>query len=163
MSMQTEPELPGIETVEMVYVDHRLPADALLGAAGRGLPQILSVIEVGRINIAARAVGVARAAFDAALYYAQQRVTTRKPIAQHHAIQLKLGDMATGLEAARLLPVSAEERRQAGLRCDVEAGMAKLFPSETALELATESMRIHGGIGYTTSSPSSAISAMRRS
>jgi len=83
MSMQTEPELPGIETVEMVYVDHRLPADALLGAAGRGLPQILSVLEVGRINIAARAVGVARAAFDAALSYAQQRVTTRKPIAQH--------------------------------------------------------------------------------
>jgi alkylation response protein AidB-like acyl-CoA dehydrogenase len=143
----------GVETVEMAYADHHLPADALLGEVGRGLPQILSVLEVGRINIAARAVGVARAAFDAALSYAQQRVTMGKPIAQHQAIQLKLADMATRLEAARLLTVSAAERKQAGLRCDVEAGMAKLFASETALELATESMRIHGGVGYTTELP----------
>src|SRR5204862_2811741 len=119
----------GIETVEMAYVDHRLPADALIGTLGRGLPQILSVLEVGRINIAARAVGVARAAFDAALAYAQQRVTMGKPIAEHQAIQLKLADMATKLEAARLLTKSAAERRQAGPRCDVEAGTAKPFAS----------------------------------
>jgi alkylation response protein AidB-like acyl-CoA dehydrogenase len=143
----------GLETVEMSYVDHRMPADALLGELGRGLPQILSVMETGRINIAARAVGVARAAFDAALAYAQQRVTMGKPIAEHQAIQLKLADMATKIEAARLLTKNAAERKEAGLRCDVEAGMAKLFASETALEVATESMRIHGGVGYTTELP----------
>jgi len=143
----------GIETVEMAYVDHRIPGDALIGELGRGLPQILSVLEVGRINIAARAVGVARAAFDAALAYAQQRVTMGKPIAEHQAIQLKLADMATRLEAARLLTRSAAERKQAGLHCDVEAGMAKLFASEAAFEIATEAMRIHGGVGYTTDLP----------
>src|SRR6202046_2851608 len=125
----------GVETVEMTYSDHRIPAANLIGEAGRGLPQILGVLEVGRINIAARAVGVARAAFDAALSYAQDRQTFGKPIAQHQAIQLKLADMATGLEAARLLTRSAAERKMAGLRCDVEAGMAKLFASENALEL----------------------------
>ena len=124
-----------------------------IGEAGRGLPQILGVLEVGRINIAARAVGVARAAFDAALAYAQQRETFGKPIGEHQAIQLKLADMATRLEAARLLTRNAAERKAAGLRCDVEAGMAKLFASETALELATEAMRIHGGVGYTTDLP----------
>jgi alkylation response protein AidB-like acyl-CoA dehydrogenase len=143
----------GLETVEMSYSGHRMPADALLGELGRGLPQILSVLEQGRINIAARAVGVARAAFDAALAYAQERVTMGKPIAEHQAIQLKLADMATQLEAARLLTRSAAERKQAGLRCDVEAGMAKLFASEAALTIATESMRIHGGVGYTTELP----------
>jgi len=143
----------GVETVEMAYADHRVPAGNLIGQAGRGLPQILSVLEVGRINIAARAVGVARAAFDAALWYAQQRVTFDKPIGEHQAIQLKLADMATRLEAARLLTRNAAERKAAGRRCDVEAGMAKLFASETALELATESMRIHGGVGYTTDLP----------
>ena len=143
----------GVETVEMAYDDHRIPAANLVGEAGRGLPQILGVLEVGRINIAARAVGVARAAFDAALAYAQQRTTFGKPIAEHQAIQLKLADMATRLEAARLLTRNAAERKAAGLRCDVEAGMAKLFASETALELATEAMRIHGGVGYTTELP----------
>ena len=143
----------GVETVEMAYVGHRVPAANLIGDAGRGLPQILGVLEVGRINIASRAVGVARAAFDAALAYAQQRVTMGKPIAEHQAIQLKLADMATRLEAARLLTRSAAERKAAGLRCDVEAGMAKLFASETALELSMEAMRIHGGMGYTTDLP----------
>ena len=143
----------GLETVEMSYLDHPLPADALLGEPGRGLPQILSVMELGRINIAARAVGVARAAFDHALAYAQARVTMGRPIAEHQAIQLKLADMATKLEAARLLTQSAAARKAAGLRCDVEAGMAKLFASETAFEVATESMRIHGGVGYTTELP----------
>jgi alkylation response protein AidB-like acyl-CoA dehydrogenase len=143
----------GVETVEMAYVDHRIPAANLVGEAGRGLPQILGVLEVGRINIASRAVGVARAAFDAALAYARQRSTFGKPIGEHQAIQLKLADMATRLQAARLLTRDAAERKAAGLRCDVEAGMAKLFASETALELATEAMRIHGGVGYTTELP----------
>jgi butyryl-CoA dehydrogenase len=143
----------GVETVEMAYADHRIPAANLVGEPGRGLTLILGVLEVGRINIASRAVGVARAAFDAAFAYAQQRTTFGKPIAEHQAIQLKLADMATRLEAARLLTRNAAERRAAGLRCDVEAGMAKLFASETALELATEAMRIHGGVGYTTDLP----------
>jgi alkylation response protein AidB-like acyl-CoA dehydrogenase len=143
----------GVETVEMAYADHRIPAANLIGEPGRGLPQILGVLEVGRINIAARAVGVARAAFDAALAYSLQRETMGKVIGEHQAIQLKLADMATRLEAARLLTKNAAERRAAGLRCDVEAGMAKLFASETALELATEAMRIHGGVGYTTEFP----------
>jgi butyryl-CoA dehydrogenase len=143
----------GVETVEMAYAGHRIPAANLIGEAGRGLPQILGVLEVGRINIASRAVGVARAALDASLAYAQQRTTFGKPIGEHQAIQLKLADMATRLEAARLLTRNAAERRAAGLRCDVEAGMAKLFASETALELATEAMRIHGGVGYTTEFP----------
>jgi len=143
----------GVETVEMSYVDHRVPVANLIGVPGRGLQQILSVLEVGRINIAARAVGVARAAFDAALHYATQRTTFGKPIAEHQAIQMKLADMATHLEAARLLTHHAAERKIAGLRCDVEAGMAKLFASETAFELATEAMRIHGGVGYTTDLP----------
>jgi alkylation response protein AidB-like acyl-CoA dehydrogenase len=143
----------GIETVEMVYDGHRIPADALLGDPGRGLSYILGALEVGRINIAARAVGLARAAFDVSLRYAQERVTMGKPIAQHQAIQMKLADMATKLEAARLLTRAAAERRQAGERADVEAGMAKLFASETAFEIATEAMRIHGGVGYTTELP----------
>jgi butyryl-CoA dehydrogenase len=143
----------GIETVEMSYVDHRIPAANLIGDPGRGLSYILSALEVGRINIAARAVGVARAAFDAAIGYAEQRHTMGKPIGEHQAIQMKLADMATRLEAARLLTVSAAERKQRGERADVEAGMAKLFASETAFELATEAMRIHGGVGYTTELP----------
>jgi butyryl-CoA dehydrogenase len=143
----------GVETVEMAYVDHRVPVANLVGEAGRGLPQILGVLEIGRINIAARACGVARAAFDASLTYATQRSTFGKPIAEHQAIQLKLADMATRLEASRLLTKNAAERKMAGLRCDVEAGMAKLFASETAFELATEAMRIHGGVGYTTDLP----------
>jgi butyryl-CoA dehydrogenase len=143
----------GIETVEMVYDAHRVDAGALLGEPGRGLTYILGALEVGRINIAARAVGVARAAFDAALQYAQERRTMGKPIAEHQAIQLKLADMATKLEAARLLTRSAAERKQAGERADVEAGMAKLFASEAAFEIASDAMRIHGGVGYTTELP----------
>jgi len=143
----------GVETVEMVYDGHRVPASARLGDPGRGLGYILSALEVGRINIAARAVGVARAAFDAALRYARDRHTFGRPIAEHQAIQIKIADMATRLEAARLLTRSAAERRQSGERADVEAGMAKLFASETAFEVATEAMRIHGGVGYTTDLP----------
>jgi len=146
----------GVETVEMVYDGHRVPADAVLGGTaglGRGLPFMLGALEVGRINIAARAVGVARAALDAALGYAQERVTMGKPIGEHQAVQLHLADMATRVEAARLLTVSAAEKKQRGERCDVEAGMAKLFASETALAVATDSMRVHGGVGFTTELP----------
>jgi alkylation response protein AidB-like acyl-CoA dehydrogenase len=146
----------GIETVEMVYDGHRVPAAAVLGGEaglGRGRHFILAALEVGRINIAARAVGVARAAFEASIAYAQQRHTFGVPIAEHQAIQLKLADMATKLEAARLLARHAAERRDAGERTDVEAGMAKLFASEAAFEIATEAMRIHGGMGYTTELP----------
>jgi alkylation response protein AidB-like acyl-CoA dehydrogenase len=146
----------GIETVEMAYDGHRVPASCVLGGdagLGRGQHFILAALEVGRINIAARSVGVARAAFEAAIRYAQQRQTFGKPIVQHQAIQLKLADMATKLEAARLLTNHAAERKERGERCDVEAGMAKLFASEAALEIAMEAMRIHGGVGYTTELP----------
>jgi butyryl-CoA dehydrogenase len=146
----------GVETVEMSYDGHRVPADSVLGGPenlGRGLSLILGALELGRINIAARACGVGRAAFEAAIRYAQQRHTFGVPIARHQAIQFKLADMATKLEAARLLTMSAAEKKEAGERCDVEAGMAKLFASETAFELATEAMRIHGGYGYTTELP----------
>ena len=146
----------GVETVEMTYSDHRVPADAVLGGPenlGRGLRLILGALELGRVNIAARALGVARAAFEASLRYAQQRHTFGVPIAKHQAIQFKLADMATKLEAARLLTASAAAKLDAGERADVEAGMAKLFASETAFELATEAMRIHGGYGYTTELP----------
>src|SRR5438445_305295 len=118
----------------------------------RWLPR-MATGELRRINIAARACGVGRAAFEAAIRYAQQRHTFGVPIARHQAIQFKLADMATKLEAARLLTMSAAEKKEAGERCDVEAGMAKLFASETAFELATEAMRIHGGYGYTTELP----------
>jgi butyryl-CoA dehydrogenase len=146
----------GVETVEMAWDGQRIPATSVLGGEaglGRGQHFILSALEVGRINIAARACGLARAAFEAAIRYAQQRETFGKPIAQHQAIQEKLADMATKLEAARLLTRSAAERKEAGERCDVEAGMAKLFASEAAFEIATDAMRIHGGVGYTTEFP----------
>lgn len=146
----------GIETVEMVYSGHRVPRSAVLGGPegrGRGLQFLLGALELGRVNIAARAVGVARAAFDAAMRYAHERETFGVPIHNHQAIQFKLADMATQLEAAALLTRHAAERIDAGQRADVEAGMAKLFASEAALELSTEAMRIHGGYGYTTEFP----------
>ena len=146
----------GLETVEMSWTGHRVGADAVVGGPeglGRGLHFILSGLELGRINIAARACGVARAAFEAAMAYSRERRTFGKPIAEHQAIQFKLADMATKLEAARLLTRSAAERHQSGQRADVEAGMAKLFASEAAFEIATESMRVHGGVGYATELP----------
>jgi alkylation response protein AidB-like acyl-CoA dehydrogenase len=146
----------GIETVEMTYAGHRVPRSSVLGGEeglGKGLHYILGSLELGRINIASRAVGVARASFDAAMRYAHERETFGVPIHKHQAIQFKLADMATKLEAARLLVRSAAEKFERGERADVEAGMAKLFCSETALELATEAMRIHGGYGYTKEFP----------
>jgi alkylation response protein AidB-like acyl-CoA dehydrogenase len=146
----------GVETVEMSYAGHRVPAASVLGGEvglGRGLHMVLSALELGRVNIAARACGVGRAAFEAAITYAQQRQTFGVPIARHQAIQFKLADMATKLEAARLLTWSAAQKMDRGERADLEAGMAKLFASEAAFEISTESMRIHGGVGYTTELP----------
>jgi alkylation response protein AidB-like acyl-CoA dehydrogenase len=128
-----------------------VPVDRLIGGvAGFGLKHALSGLELGRINVAARGVGVAQAALDESLRYAQVRHTFGKPIAQHQAIQLKLADMATRTEAARLLTRRAAEMYDRGDRCDMEAGMAKLFATEAALENATEAMRVHGGYGYST-------------
>lgn len=146
----------GLETVEMSYVDHAVPVDAVLGGEaglGHGLHYILGSLELGRINVAARAVGVARAALDASMAYANERETFGTPIIGHQAIAFKLADMATKVEASRLLVESAAAKFERGERADLEAGMAKLFASETALEVATEAMRIHGGYGYTTDFP----------
>ena len=146
----------GLETVEMTYENHRVDKAAVLGGGdglGRGLHFMLGGLELGRINIAARALGVARASFDAAMRYANERETFGVPIGRHQAIAFKLADMATKIEASRLLVESAAAKFEAGERADVEAGMAKLFCSETAFEVATEAMRIHGGYGYTTEFP----------
>lgn len=146
----------GLETVEMSYAGHRVPASSVLGGEeglGKGLHQVLASLELGRVNIGARAVGVGRAAFDAAMQYSHERETFGVPINRHQAIQFKLADMATKLEASRLLVQSAAAKLDAGERADLEAGMAKLFASESAFEIATEAMRIHGGYGYTTELP----------
>jgi alkylation response protein AidB-like acyl-CoA dehydrogenase len=144
----------GIETCEVNLEDYVVPAGNLIGGTeGQGFFHVMSGLEVGRINIAARAVGVAQAAFGQAIRYAQQRQTFGKPIAQHQAIQLKLADMATKIEAARLLTYQAAAKKDRGERCDIEAGMAKLFASETCLEVSTEAMRILGGYGYTKEFP----------
>jgi len=144
----------GIETCEVNFEDYAVPASNLIGGVeGQGFIHVMSGLEVGRINIAARAVGVAQAAFEQAIRYAQQRETFGKPICEHQAIQLKLADMATKIQAARLLTYSAAEKKDRGERCDVEAGMAKLFASETCLEVSTEAMRVLGGYGYTEEFP----------
>jgi alkylation response protein AidB-like acyl-CoA dehydrogenase len=140
----------GPETCELFLDQVRVPAENLLGEQeGRGLQQVLGGLEMGRINIAARAVGVAQAAYDAALGYARDRQAFGKPIADFQAIQLKLADMATEIQAARLLTYWAADRSEAaGARVDMEAGMAKMYASEVAIKCALESMRIHGGYGY---------------
>jgi alkylation response protein AidB-like acyl-CoA dehydrogenase len=144
----------GIDSAELVFQDYRVPVDRLVGGVeGLGLKHALSGLELGRINVAARGVGVAQAALDESLRYSQLRKTFGKPIAQHQAIQLKLADMATRTEAARLLTRRAAEMYDRGDRCDMEAGMAKLFATEAALENATEAMRVHGGYGYSTEFP----------
>src|SRR6202022_3945970 len=139
----------GLDSAELVFADYQVPADRLIGGAeGRGLQQALGGLELGRINVAARGVGVAQAALDEAIRYSQQRKTFGKPICEHQAIQLKLGEMATRVEAARLLVESAAHAFARGERCDMEAGMAKYFATEAAMENALEAMRIHGGYGY---------------
>ena len=139
----------GIDTCELNFVDYRVPADRVVGGReGRGLQQILGGLELGRINVAARGVGIADAALKESVQYAQLRKTFGKPICEHQAIQLKLGDMATRVEAARLLTYRAAEAFDRGERCDMEAGMAKYFATEAAVENALEAMRIHGAYGY---------------
>ena len=139
----------GIDSAELVFNDYRVPADRLIGGVeGKGLQMILNGLELGRINVAARGVGVAQAAMNEAVKYSQQRKTFGKPICEHQAIQIKLGDMATRTEASRLLTMRAAEAYDRGERCDMEAGMAKLFSTESALENSMEAMRIHGGYGY---------------
>ena len=138
----------GIDSAELIFDNHRLPPFNLIGGEGNGMKAAISGLELGRVNIAARGVGVAQAALDEAVKYAQQRKTMGKPIHEHQAIGLKLGDMATRVEAARLLTRQAADALDRGDRCDYEAGMAKLFATEAALENATEAMRIHGGYGY---------------
>jgi alkylation response protein AidB-like acyl-CoA dehydrogenase len=138
-----------IDTAELVFEDYRVPADHLIGGVeGQGFYQATGGLELGRINVAARGVGMAEQALDLAVRYSQQRKTFGKPICEHQAIQLKLGEMATRARAARLLTLDAARAFDRGERCDLEAGMAKYFASEAALENATESMRIHGAYGY---------------
>jgi alkylation response protein AidB-like acyl-CoA dehydrogenase len=141
----------GVETTELVFDGFRTPASSVLGGEegiGRGFYQFMGGIELGRVNIAARAVGIATRAFEESIAYAQRREAFGKPIAQHQAVQLMLAQMATKIEAARLLTLQAAERKSAGERADLEAGMAKLFATEAAEEVALDAMRIHGGAGY---------------
>jgi alkylation response protein AidB-like acyl-CoA dehydrogenase len=139
----------GIDSAELVFEQCRVPASQLIGGKeGKGLQMILNGLELGRINVAARGVGVAQAALNEAVKYSQQRKTFGKQICEHQAIQLKLGDMATRTEASRLLTMRAAEAYDRGERCDMEAGMAKLFATESALENSMEAMRVHGGYGY---------------
>jgi alkylation response protein AidB-like acyl-CoA dehydrogenase len=142
----------GVESTELVFDGYRCPADMVLGGEeaglGKGFSQMMDALEVGRVNVAARGVGIAQRALELALRYSQQRVAFGKPIAQHQAIQFKLADMATKVEAARLLTLKAARMKDAGQRSDVEAGMAKLFASETGKEVVEDAFRIHGGYGY---------------
>jgi alkylation response protein AidB-like acyl-CoA dehydrogenase len=141
----------GVESCELVFTDHRSPVSALLGGVeGAGFAQMMKGLEIGRIQVASRALGVGRAAFDDALRYAQERESFGKPIWRHQSIGNYLADMATKLTAARQLTLFAAARYDAGQRCDMEAGMAKLFASETAMEIALNAVRIHGGYGYST-------------
>jgi alkylation response protein AidB-like acyl-CoA dehydrogenase len=142
----------GVESTELVFNGYRTPADSILGGedAGlnRGFAQMMDALELGRVNVAARGVGIAQRALELALIYSQQRRAFGKPIAQHQAIQFKLADMATQVEAARLLTRRAARLKDAGERSDIEAGMAKLFASEAGRFCVEESLRIHGGYGY---------------
>ena len=139
----------GLDTSELVFDNFAVPEDNLVGGKeGAGFGMVMSGLETGRINIAARAVGVAQAAFEAAIKYSQRRETFGKPISEHQAIQLKLADMATKIQAARLLVYDAAAKKDTGQRVDLESGMAKLFASEVCLEVVMESMRVHGGAGY---------------
>ncbi len=141
----------GVESCELSFTDYRAPADALLGGEpGRGFAQMMKGLEIGRIQVASRAVGVAQAAFDDALKYAQERQSFGVPIWKHQQVGAYLADMAAKLTAARQLVRYAAERYDAGERCDMEAGMAKLFASEAAMEITLNAVRIHGGYGYST-------------
>ncbi len=142
----------GVESTELVFDGYRCPAENILGGEDAGLnkgfPQMMDALEVGRVNVAARGVGIAQRALELALRYSQERRTFGKPISEHQAIQFKLADMATQVEAARLLTLRAARLKDAGERSDLEAGMAKLFASEAGRFCVEESFRIHGGYGY---------------
>ena len=141
----------GVESTELVFDGFKVPEERVLGGpdgVGQGFVQMMDALEVGRVNVAARGVGVAQRALELALRYSQERKTFGKPIAQHQAISFKLAEMGTRLEAARLLTMKAARLKDAGERSDLEAGMAKLFASEAAKENAEECLRIHGGYGY---------------
>ena len=142
----------GVESTELVFDGYRCPAENILGGEeaglGQGFVQMMDALEVGRVNVAARGVGIAQRALELALRYSQERKTFGKPIAEHQAIQFKLADMATKVDAARLLTLRAARLKDAGERSDLEAGMAKLFASETGKEVVEDSFRIHGGYGY---------------
>jgi len=142
----------GVESTELIYDGYRCPASMVLGGeeagVGQGFVQMMDALEVGRVNVAARGVGIAQRALELALRYAQERKSFGKQIAQHQAIQFKLADMATKVDAARLLTLRAARLKDAGERSDLEAGMAKLFASETGKEVVEDSFRIHGGYGY---------------
>ncbi|ORB55782.1 acyl-CoA dehydrogenase [Mycolicibacterium rhodesiae] len=141
----------GVESCELAFEDCRVPASAILGGApGRGFSQMMKGLETGRIQVASRALGVATAALEDALAYAQDRESFGQPIWKHQAVGNYLADMATKLTAARQLTRYAAERYDSGDRCDMEAGMAKLFASEVAMEIALNAVRIHGGYGYST-------------
>jgi alkylation response protein AidB-like acyl-CoA dehydrogenase len=142
----------GVESTELLYDGYISSPNRILGGeengVNKGFSQMMDALEVGRVNVAARGVGIAQRALELALRYAQERKTFGKPIAEHQAIQFKLADMATKIEAARLLTLKAARMKDAGERSDLEAGMAKLFASETGKEVVEESFRIHGGYGY---------------
>ncbi len=142
----------GVESTELVYEDYRCPAANVLGGEdaglGQGFRQMMDALEVGRVNVAARGVGIAQRALELALRYSQERKAFGRQIADHQAIQFKLADMATKVEAARLLTTKAARLKDAGERSDLEAGMAKLFASETGKEVVEDAFRIHGGYGY---------------
>ena len=144
----------GLDTAELLFENCRVGEASLVGGVeGRGFSQVMSGLESGRINVAARAVGVAEAAFRAAVSYAHRRRTFGSPIAQHQAIQMMLADMGTKIEAARLLTMNAARLKDEGKRVDLEAGMAKLFASEMCGQVTLDAMRIHGGYGYTKELP----------
>ena len=142
----------GVESTELVFDGYRVGADMILGGEeaglGKGFAQMMDALEVGRVNVAARGVGIAQRALELGLRYSQERKTFGKPIAEHQAIQFKLADMATKVEAARLLTLKAARMKDAGERSDLEAGMAKLFASEAGKEVVEDAFRIHGGYGY---------------
>jgi alkylation response protein AidB-like acyl-CoA dehydrogenase len=142
----------GVESTELVYDGYRCPPERILGGEqdglGKGFVQMMDALEVGRVNVAARGVGIAQRALELALAYSQQRKTFGREIAKHQAIQFKLADMATKVEAARLMTLRAARMKDAGQRSDLEAGMAKLFASEMGKEVVEEAFRIHGGYGY---------------
>ncbi len=142
----------GVESTELIYDGYISSPDRILGGeeagVGKGFAQMMDALEVGRVNVAARGVGIAQRALELALRYSQERKTFGRPIAEHQAIQFKLADMATKIEAARLLTMKAARMKDAGERSDLEAGMAKLFASETGKEVVEEAFRIHGGYGY---------------